>query len=76
MQGLGGVTADVDAHLGHDLDRLGPDGCRLRPRAEDLISIAGEMPEHAVGHLRPGAVVGADEQNPLLAHASSLIRDR
>src|SRR5688572_33296047 len=65
---LAAVAADVDAHARHHRDRCGADAGDLGTRTGDLKTVAGPCAEHALGHLRPGRVVGTDEQGSLLLH--------
>ena len=66
--GLAVLAADVDAHLGHHGDRLRADGRDVGPGAGDLVAVAGPRSEHRLGHLRPGRVAGADEEDALHRH--------
>ena len=66
--GLAVLAADVDAHLGHHRDRLLADVRDLGPGAGDLVAVTGPRSEHRFGHLRPGRVAGADEEDALHRH--------
>ena len=66
------LFGDVDAELAHDRDGQRMDPRRLRTCALDLEAVTGERAQEALGHLRAGRVVGAEEQDAL--HASSMTR--
>ena len=58
------VPADVDAVLAHDQYRVRVQRLGLAARAGRLDRVPAELAEQRLGHLRAGAVPGAQEQHP------------
>ena len=59
------MAADIDIDLGHGLDGRGMDPRRRRPAAHGLEPVAIEGVDQAFGHLGPGRIVDADEEDRL-----------
>src|SRR4051794_26693471 len=57
---------DVDPELSHRLEGEGMDSGDLGPGARDLHG-GSEMAEGSLGHLRAGAVVGTEKEDPATA---------
>ena len=64
LQVLGPAPADVDAVLAHDPHRLRMQRLGTAARAGRLDRAPGQLSEQRLGHLRAGAVPGAEEQHP------------
>lgn len=62
------MVRDVDADLAHDGHRQGMKACGAGSCAADLEAIARFVAEQSLGHLATGRVVGAQEEDPWLAH--------
>ena len=63
VQVLDPVPADVDAVLAHDQHRVRVQRLGLAARAGRLDHVPAELSEQRLGHLRAGAVAGAQEQH-------------
>ena len=63
-QVLGGVGGDVDAPLGHHPHGVGVERLGVAPCAARVDGVPGALDEQRLGDLRPGAVAGAEEQDP------------
>ena len=61
--GFGCVARDVDAFLGHDFDDDGIELSGFDPGALRVEFVLAAAVEKRLGHLRPGAVVNADEKD-------------
>jgi len=71
LDGLRVLPADIDADLGHRLCRERTHLSRLRARALDIEAVAGQRAQKSLGHLAPGRVVRADEEDSRLAHSGT-----
>src|SRR5271165_4217580 len=69
---LRAVRAQVDAKFLHDGDRLRANCGRIHASAEDFEAVTRVVAQQALGHLAAGGVPGAENQNGLFLHASSL----
>src|SRR3990172_8203371 len=68
VEGLGRMPREADPDLLHRPDRRGVDAWGLGARAGDLEPVAGHVAEKALGHLTPGRVMGAEEEDTGLGH--------
>src|SRR6185503_13480446 len=62
------VAAEIDADVGHGSSRERMNTRGLRPRARRLEPIARQRAKKTFGHLTPGGVVRAEEEDSLLVH--------
>jgi hypothetical protein len=65
---LGAMAGDVDAQLAHDGDRPRTNLAWLGSGAPNFELIAGVMAEQAFGHLGPGGISGAENEDALFMH--------
>src|SRR3989442_5931812 len=63
LERLRAVTAEVDAHFVHHPNGQRMHAAGLRPSTVDLQAIFSESAQEALGHLAPGRVVCAENQN-------------
>lgn len=62
------MARDVDAEFGHCPDGQLLNASGLGPGAERFILVAEVGTQQALGHLRAGRVVSADEEDGLFGH--------
>jgi hypothetical protein len=58
------MTPDIDADLRHRRNGAGMNPSRIGAGAVYIVKFPPERPEQPFGHLRPGSVVRAHEENP------------
>jgi hypothetical protein len=66
VHALGAMARNVDAQFAHNGDRFGSNMARLGPGAEYLETVSCVVTQKAFGHLAPGCISRAEDEDSLL----------